>query len=180
MKKSIRFLCLIVVFLVLLAACIGLQKYNESRENIVTETGITVVDVEKEDIIRISYDYEGETYSFEKEDGTWYYAPDHSLELTQMFISSMAGIVAPLTAEQSIEDVRDMTQYGLAEDVRTIRFETEAASYIFEVGSYNAVSDVYYVRKPSDTTVYVIPSLTINAFNKSLEDVVVETEETTE
>ena len=180
MKKTIRFIVLIVVFLVLLGVFFGLQKYNESQKDIVKESKITVADVKKEDIIRISYDYEGETHSLEKEGDTWYYTSDHSLELTQFFISNMAGILAPLTAQQSIEDVEDMAQYGLTEDVRTIRFETETESFTFEVGSHNAISDVYYMRKPSETTVYVIPSVTVAAFNKSLEDLTVATEETTE
>lgn len=180
MKKSTRFLILIVVLLVLLGIVFGLQKNSENQEDTVTETKLTVADVKKEDVIRITYNYEGETYTFEKEEGVWYYAPDHSLEVTQMFVSSMAGIVGPLKAEQSISNVSDMAQYGLAENVRTIRFETETDSYTFEVGAYNSILDVYYMRKPSDTTVYVVSSLTVTAFDKSLDDVVKNLQETTE
>lgn len=181
MKKSIRLFILILVFLVLLGIVFGLQRNNEDESNTVTDTQITVLDVKKEDVIRITYEYEGETYTFEKEEGTWYYAPDHSLDVTQLFINSMAGILAPLRAEQSIENVSDMAQFGLAEDVRTVQFETADASYSIEIGAYNSLSDVYYIRKPSENTVYVVSSITVAAFDKSLEDVVkTTTEETAE
>ncbi len=171
MKKSISLISLLLVLLVLLAVFFGLKKNNENQDDVVAETEITVIDVKKEDVVRISYDYEGENYSFEKVDGVWYYAPDHSLEVTQMFVSSMSGIVGPLRAQQVIEGVTDMSQYGLAEDVRTIRFETEEAAYAVEIGAYNSLADVYYMRMPSESTVYVISSITVEAFNKSLEDV---------
>lgn len=171
MKKSMRLVCLLLVLLVLLAVFFGLKKNNANQSDIVAETEITVIDVKKEDVVRISYDYEGENYSFEKVDGVWYYAPDHSVEVTQMFVSSMSGIVGPLRAKQAIEGVADMSQYGFAEDVRTIRFETKEAAYSVELGTYNSLADVYYMRIPSESTVYVISSITVEAFNKSLEDI---------
>lgn len=177
-KKSKRFIILVFVLLLLVGAFFGLQKYNEMQNEVVKETEITIVDIAKDDIIKFSYDYNGETYSFEKQDDTWYYAEDHSLEITQYQISSMLSKLAPLTAKVAIEAVTDMGQYGLSEDVRTIHYETESASYIFEVGDYNSVSGVYYIRKPSDTVVYAVPSSTVTIFDKALEDLVTETEAT--
>ena len=182
MKKSVRMVILLLVLVVLLGAVFGLRKQNNNGNDteVATETEITVLDVKKEDVVRISYDYEGENYSFEKQDGIWYSTPDTSLEVTQMFINSMAGIVAPLRAQQVLENVTNMSQYGLEKDVRTIHFETAEASYDLEVGSYNAVADVYYMRKASDTTVYVVSSITVAAFDKELEDVIKTTEEAAE
>lgn len=180
MKNSVRFVILLLVFLVLLGMVFVLKKNNENSGDTVANTQITVLDVKKEDVIRITYEYEGEIYTFEKEEGIWYYAPDHSLEITQLFINSMAGILAPLRAEQSIEDVTDMAQFGLDGDVRTVQFETADAAYSIEIGAHNSLSNVDYIRLPSDNTVYVVSSITVAAFDRHLEDVAKITEETAE
>jgi len=179
-KNSLRLVILVLVFLVLLGMVFVLKKNNANTGDTVANTQIIVLDVKKEDVKRITYEYEGQTYTFEKEEGTWYYAPDHSVEVTQLFINSMAGILAPLRAEQTIENVDDMAQFGLAEDVRTVQFETADASYSIEIGDHNSLSDVDYIRLPSDNTVYVVSSITVAAFDKSLEDVAKITEETAE
>lgn len=181
MKNSVRLVILLLVFLVLLGMVFVLKKNNAESGDTVANTQIVVLDAKKEDVMRITYEYEGETYTFEKEDGTWYYAPDHSVEVTQLFINSMAGILAPLRAEQAIENVTDMSQFGLDEDVRTVQFETADGSYSIEIGDHNSLSNVDYIRLPSgDNTVYVVSSITVAAFDKHLEDVAKITEETAE
>lgn len=176
-KKSKRLMVLILNLLILIALFLVLQKYNESQTGVTQETGTAIVDIAKEDIVKFSYDYNGENYSFEQIDDKWYYAEDHSLGIAEYMISVMLDEIAPLTAELVIEDVTDMGQYGLAEDVRTLHFETEGASYIFEMGDYNSVSEVYYIRKPSDTVVYAVSPSVVTAFDKSLEDLVEESTE---
>lgn len=179
-KQSKHLLILLLVLVVLAAAVLGLRHYNNTARNEAEEeTGEIIADVSKDDVVKLTYDYEGITYTFEKEDDTWYYADDHSVNVTQYQITNMISKVAPLTAEQVIEDVTNMTQYGLADVQRTIGFETEGASYIFEVGDYNSVSGVYYIRKPSENIVYAVDSAVVSIFNKSLEDVT-EEEETEE
>lgn len=172
-KQFKRLLILLLVLAALAAVVLGLRHYNNTAGSGTEEeeTGEVVADVSKDDVIKLSYDYEGVTYTFEKIDDTWYYADDHSVNITQYKITNMISRVAPLTAEQVIEDVTNMAQYGLADDVRTISFETEAASYIFEAGDYNSVTDVYYIRKPSENTVYAVSSSVVNIFDKTLEDV---------
>lgn len=177
-KQSKQLLILLLVLVVLAAAFFGLRQYHKiqsEKEN--EETGEVLVDVSKDDVVKLTYDYEGVTYTFEKEGDTWYYADDHSISITQYQITNMLSKVAPLTVGQAIENVTNMTQYGLADAGRTIGFETEGASYIFEIGDYNSLSGVYYIRKPSENTVYTVESSVVSIFNKSLEDVTDETEE---
>ena len=180
-KQSKQLLILLIVLVLLVAGFFGLKQYNKVQsEKGEEDTKITVVDVNKDDIVKLSYVYEGQTYTFEKQDGTWYYADDHSLNVTQYKIGNMATMVAPLKAQQVLENVTDMTQYGLAQPERTIQFETADASYIFEVGDYNSVAGVRYICEPSGTTVYAVDSGVISIFDKSLDDVVETTEETTD
>ena len=178
-KQKIQMLVLLAILVVLAAGFLGIRQYNQMQsEEPQEETGITVVDIAVEDIVRFSYDYEDVTYTFEKEEDTWYAAEDHSLNLVQTSVNSMITDVGPLVAEQVIENVTDMSQYGLEQPARTISFETASESYIFYVGDFNDVSSVYYLCRPSETTVYVVPALTVNRFNRTLEELVEEEEST--
>ena len=124
--------------------------------------------------------YEGETYAFEKEDETWYYADDHSLNLNQDRIKAMILKVAPLKADQVIENVTDMSQYGLADPERTIQYETADRSVIINVGNLNSMTSQYYIAFPSEMKVYVVATNVVTGFNYTLEDLVEKTTEETE
>ena len=109
---------MLLALVVLAAAFLGIRQYNKNASSATStteDTQETVLDVISDDITSFRYVYEGETYAFEKEDDTWYYADDHSLNLNQDRIKAMILKVAPLKADQVIENVTDMSQYGLAD-----------------------------------------------------------------
>ena len=88
--------------------------------------------------------------------------------------------VAPLKADQVIENVTDMSQYGLADPERTIQYETADRSVIINVGNLNSMTSQYYVAFPSEMKVYVVATNVVTGFNYTLEDLVEETTEATE
>lgn len=178
MKKQRKQMVLLLILLVaLVAGFFGLKQYNKLQsEAPEEETDVTIVDMDTDEIIKFSYDYEDETYSFVKEEDIWYYADDKSLTLNQTSITPKVAKVSPLTAEHVIEDVTDMTQYGLDEPSKILQFETATESVILYVGDYNSVSKVYYVCKPSETTVYTVAASNVTVFNYSLEDLIEEVE----
>ena len=105
-KQKIQMLVLLGVLLLLCGTFLGVKKYNQKQAEKPEETDqVVVIDVSTEDIVRFSYDYEGETYAYEKEDDTWYYAPDHSLKLLQYRTGNLMSGLAPLKTGQVIEDV---------------------------------------------------------------------------
>ena len=112
-------------------------------------------------------------------DETWYYADDHSLNLNQDRIKAMILKVAPLKADQVIENVTDMSQYGLADPERTIQYETADRSVIINIGNLNSMTSQYYIAFPSEMKVYVVATNVVTGFNYTLEDLV-EVEETAE
>lgn len=172
MKKQLRqLLILLLVLVLLIAGFFGIKQYNKVQsEKPEEDTEITVIDVERDDIIKFSYDYEGTIYSFEKQEDTWYYAEDHSINLNQASINVLLNRLAPLTAKQELTGITDMTQYGLDEPSKRIQYETANASYIIELGDRNSVASVYYMRKPSETTVYTVVPQVFTVFEKDLED----------
>ena len=174
---------MLLALVVLAAAFLGIRQYNKnasSATSITEDTQETVLDVNSDDITSFSYVYEGETYAFEKEDDTWYYADDHSLNLNQDRIKAMILKVAPLKADQVIENVTDMSQYGLANPERTIQYETADRSVIINVGNLNSMTSQYYIAFPSEMKVYAVTTNVVTGFNYTLDDLVEETTEATE
>ena len=174
---------MLLALVVLAAAFLGIRQYNKnaaSATSTTEDTQETVLDVNSDDITSFCYVYEGETYAFEKEDDTWYYADDHSLNLNQDRIKAMILKVAPLKADQVIENVTDMSQYGLADPERTIQYETADRSVIINIGNLNSMTSQYYVAFPSEMKVYVVTTNVVTGFNYTLEDLVEETTEAME
>lgn len=180
-KQKIQMLVLLGVLLLLCGTFLGVKKYNQKQAEKPEETDqVVVIDVSTEDIVRFSYDYEGETYAYEKEDDTWYYAPDHSLKLLQYRTGNLMSGLAPLKTRQVIENVTDLEQYGLKEPKQTITYETATESYILYVGSQNSVTGGYYVCMPSQSTVYMVEASAINKLTVTAEDLIDTATDTTE
>lgn len=174
---------MLLALVVLAAVFLGIRQYNKniaSATSTTEDTQETVLDVNSNDITSFRYVYEGETYAFEKEDETWYYTDDHSLNLNQERIKAMILKVAPLKADQVIENVTDMSQYGLADPERTIQYETADRSVIINVGNLNSMTSQYYIAFPSEMKVYVVATNVVTGFNYTLDDLVEETTEETE
>lgn len=173
---------MLLALVVLVAAFLGIRQYNKNASSAAStteDTQETVLDVNSDDITNFRYVYEGETYVFEKEDDTWYYADDHSLNLNQDRIKAMILKVAPLKVNQVIENVTDMSQYGLTNPERTIQYETADRSVIINIGNLNSMTSQYYIAFPSEMKVYVVTTNVVTGFNYTLEDLV-EVEETAE
>ena len=180
-KKQRQMIGMLLALVVLAAAFLGIRQYNKNASSTTStteDTQETVLDVNSDDITSFSYVYEGETYSFEKEDDTWYYADDHSLNLKQERIKAMILKVAPLKVNQVIENVTDMSQYGLTNPERTIQYETAERSVIINVGNLNSMTSQYYIAFPSEMTVYAVTTNVVTGFNYTLDDLVETTEET--
>ena len=174
---------MLLALVVLAAVFLGIRQYNKNASSAIStteDTQETVLDVNSDDITSFRYVYEGETYAFEKEDDTWYYADDHSLNLNQERIKAMILKVAPLKADQVIENVTDMSQYGLADPERTIQYETADRSVIINVGNLNSMTSQYYIAFPSEMKVYVVATNVVTGFNYTLKDLLEETTEATE
>ena len=174
---------MLLALVVLAAAFLGIRQYNKNASSATStteDTQETVLDVNSNDITSFRYVYEGETYAFEKKDETWYYTDDHSLNLNQERIKAMILKVAPLKADQVIENVTDMSQYGLADPERTIQYETADRSVIINVGNLNSMTSQYYIAFPSEMKVYVVATNVVTGFNYTLDDLVEETTEATE
>ncbi len=213
MKKQGRnFVVLVAVLAVLAAGYFLLVQYNkdqQERESNQTE-GEVLVDLDREDILRFSYVYDGETYVFEKAEVTvvsqeseseaqsgddaksdiepaeaqvescWVSTADRSLNLMQNRLESMAGKFTRIIAQNVITDVTDLSLYGLEEPSNTLHWETAQENYTYDVGDYNSFGNVYYICEPGSHTVYAVTASLGTGFGYSLEELVREEADGTE
>lgn len=165
-KQKKQFILLLVLVLLLAAAFLGIRQYNKVQEEKPEETeGEVIIDAQAEDVVKIDFDYEGEEITLEKVDDVWYNSQDHSQAIKQNRPGVILKKVTPLVAEQVIDNVTDLSQYGLTQPSRVISFETAAESYIIYVGDTNEVTGACYISFPSDTKVYVVDKDTFTFFN---------------
>lgn len=166
-KQKIQLIVLVLVLAALTGAFFGVRKYQEAQaQKPVEEEGIVLFDVYNEDVINMIYDYEGETYHYEKVDGTWYLAEDHSQSIRQYYLNSMAAGASSIKATQVLENVEDLSQYGLETPQNTIIFDTAIQRFRIHVGDKNSLTLSYYIQLPDKpSTVYIVPQTYITRFN---------------
>jgi hypothetical protein len=174
-KQQLQLALLIAAVVILVAALFGVRHYNDLQEqNSDTKDVERIVDIKRDDITSFSYEYDGETYSFEKEDDTWYSVDDHSINLNQTVIDAMLTKLAGLDVVMSIENVTDMSQYGLDKDYMTFEYKTSDKDYELHIGSRNSVTGVYYMNMASENTVYAIEyNSLLGSFERTLDDLTV-------
>lgn len=181
MKKQKRQLVVLLLALVALGGTFfGVKKYNELQANqpVEEEEQTIIVNMAESDMIRLSYDYDGETYCLEKKDGVWYPAGDSSRKVKDYYVSLMAKNMAPLTATQTLENVTDLAEYGLEEPRRTIVLETATQRFQINVGDNNSLTgDCYIQVTDRPDTVYIVPQTYAERYDYTLEDILEDVEE---
>ena len=180
-KKQLIALC--ILFLICIVAWVGLTKWNKSQEQKKQEeeeaSKVMVTDITTEDINAFSYQYNNETLSFVKEDGTWYYEADKSISLDQDTMETLVATVAQLTAEQEIKDYEDLSEYGLDTPSNTITLTTGDGTTTLLIGNKNDMLSQYYVKTDQSDSIYLAGSAVYTTYQKGIADLTV-TESTEE
>lgn len=172
-KQKKQLLILLIVLIVLIGGYFGLTIYNDNQAVEVEQTKTEyIINVPADDMVRLWYSYEGKEYAFVNDDGTWKYEDNTVVSLDQNVLKTMRSYAARVNIKQKIEDVTDLSEYGLDEPQKYISFETEDQTYTIYVGLQNEYSLDYYIRLEGDDTVYVVQKTLVTIFNKTLEDLI--------
>lgn len=78
-----------------------------------------------------------------------------------------------VTASTVIENVADLTQYGLDEPLFTVQIQTDGAGqkvYSLEIGDFSEGASMYYARTDDSNDVYLITTLVEIALDYSVEE----------
>lgn len=177
-KQKKQLLLMIVLLLLLVAGYFGVQKYNEVQANKAAEDSSTyAIELDSSDVTELSYTYNGVEYAFVFEEDTWKYRDDKELNIMQSRLNTMAGSVAKLAVEDQIDNVTDMSLYGLDEPQMQISFVAGGTTYKIALGDYNSMSGLDYINIDDSSVVYTVETTLGDTFAYTLEDLIEEVEE---
>ncbi len=148
---------------------IGYNKEQQAAKAQAAEDAARDYLTDMGDVTYFSYENNGETLEFEKEDGTWYYAPDHSVNLIQSTLDSMAVDVKKIEITRTLEGADGLEAYGLSEPVNRITIrDTDGNTQTVLLG--NAAGDDIYACLDGQETVTVIGLELQSMTEKTLDD----------
>ena len=179
-NKSVRLILSLAALGVLLGGYLGLKvsvsKQEESDEENLEEKKTNVFDVETDAIEALKFTIDDKEVTFDKKDGTWIKKDETDFPVDQDTLESAASSISSVSADRVLEDVEDLSEYGLDDPSNTITVITnddndDESETVFRVGIENDSTSQYYLCKDGDEkTVYVVANSVISPFMDSLYD----------
>ena len=174
MKKSTKLVSAVVVLAVLGGVYVGLNTYvtkEESTESSEEESKTEVYSVKTDDIKSLEFIIDKKDTVFEKKDDSWVKKDETAFPVNQTTLDSAASALEKVEADRVLENVDDLTEYGLDSPSNSVTVTTDDGSTKFNIGDENTSTNQYYIAKDDeDSTVYVVSSSIVTPFMNSLYD----------
>ena len=175
MKKSTKLVSAVVVLAVLGGVYVGLNTYVSKEEKTESsseeESKTEVFSVKTDDIKSLKFIVDKKEVTFEKKDDSWVKKDETAFPVNQTTLDSAASAIETVEADRVLEDVEDLTEYGLDSPSNTVTVDTDDGTTEFNIGDENMSTNQYYISKDDDdSTVYVVAADTVSPFMNSLYD----------
>ena len=175
MKKSTKLVSAVVVLAVLGGVYAGLNTYVSKEEKTESsseeESKTEVFFVKTDDIKSLGFIVDKKAVTFEKKDDSWVKEDETAFPVNQTTLDSAASAIETVEADRVLEDVEDLTEYGLDSPSNTVTVDTDDGTTKFNIGDENTSTNQYYISKDDDdSTVYVVAADTVSPFMNSLYD----------
>ena len=181
-NKTVKMVLAVVVLGVCCGAYAGVKTYvahqeqKESEED--SEESTTVFTASTDNIKSLDFMVDDTETTFEKDDDSWVKKDETDFPVNQTTLDSAASAIASVDSDRVLEDVDDLSEYGLDSPSNTIKIVTKSdeedgddITTTLYVGDENSSTSQYYVRKDDDEkTVYLIDSSCVEPFTKSLNE----------
>lgn len=173
MKKWAKLLIGLCMLIVLILLLLLVKNINSKEEKEQSEDSIAFLNIESTDITNISYaSADNQKLTFTINDGTWMYDEDNSFPLNQELITAMSTSFYGLNANRKIDQVDELSEYGLdiPKMVITITCSDDSVSTVY-IGAENSATGDYYALLDDNTeVVYTLSSNVYTTFNYKLND----------
>ena len=172
-KQKVQMVVLVAALMLLIGGYFLLQQYNKKQAEKEEENKIQVAQIDADAIEAFSYQLDGETLSFTKTDDNWSYDQNTELHMDNDRITSMLANVTKVEADEEIDDVTDLSEYGLEEPANVITVTTADQTYTFTVGAHNATANCYYfMTDQQPDVVYTMTSGLCGSFQETADDLI--------
>lgn len=181
-KKGLPLLIGIVVLVFLTVAYVILVKHNTETAEEVEDTTVKMFDLENKDVAALRFTLDGKEETFTLEGDTWSLASDATFEVDSSKMSTLLDTVTGMAASRKLEEVTDLSEYGLDEPVQTLVL-TMADGTVYTIcwgGTNDVTGDDYVYIKEKESIVYTVDYSVLETLGESIEDYRTEEETTTE
>ena len=181
-KQKKQLIGLAIVLILAVIAFVAVSKIPDEDESSEETVSYEVTNLNTDEVTKLVYTNENGTLTLSKSGDEWTCEEDKSVDIDEDTVNTMVGKVAALTSENKIENVEDISQYGLDNPSITILVSDGTNFNTLLIGDYNTTTYTYYLCLEDDTsTVYTTDSATISSFqNNTIEDITTEPETETE
>lgn len=157
---------------ILAAACVGTFAVTqmEERKEQIRETGEIILELPSESVQSLSWEYDGETLAFHK-DEAWLYDEDENFPVSEEKIHELLEQFQSFGAAFVIENVEDFGQYGLDAPICTIKLSAEDQTYEIKLGGYSKMDSQRYVSI-GDGNVYLVKHDPLDEYDAVLSDMI--------
>ncbi len=179
-KKGLPLLIGVVVLALLTVLYVMLVRHNTETEE--EDTTVKVFDLDTGDVAAVRFTLDGEEETFTLKDDTWSLASDAAFEVDSSKMSTLLDTVTAMAATRTLDNVTDLSEYGLDEPVQTMVL-TMADGTVYTIcwGSSNDMTgDDYVYIKEKEDVVYTVDYSILDALGETLEDYRAQEETTTE
>lgn len=192
-NKTVKMLLAAAVLVVCCGAYAGVTSYVASQEQKESEADdeeetVTVFSASADDVRSLEFMVDDKETVFEKADDVWTKKGETDFPVDQTTLDNAASAVTSVDSDRVLEEVEDLSEYGLdepsnvisivsgsigseAEDETEDQTEDETVTTVLYVGDENQSTGQYYVRKDDDEkTVYLVDASCVEPFAKTLYD----------
>lgn len=167
MKRSKRLCILLGVLAVACVATFALSQYQAKKEQIQTN-GEVVLEIPVDSVQALSWEYDGETLSFHKDD-KWIYDEDEAFPVDGEKIEGLLNQFSAMGAAFTIENPEDLSPYGLSDPTCSITITTDEETYTILLGGYSTMDSQRYVSI-GDGNVYLVAEDPLDDYDVGLRD----------
>ena len=158
-------LCVLLAVLAAVCAAAVIVSTTERKQEQVRSEGITALSVDADSVTALSWEYADNSFAFHKdEDGTWLYDTDEAFPVNQSVIASLLDVFSDFRTDFTIDDVTDLSQYGLDDPTASIHLETADGEYDVLVGDESQMDSQRYVSI-GDGSVYLAATDPLDSYN---------------
>ena len=152
---------------VLYLLVVKLSQRSEDADS--SDDSLVISSVDSGQITAISYEKDGKSLSFRKEDGTWYNAEDKIFPVDQDSLTTMTNAPGAVSATRKLDSPEDLSEYGLDSPVLTVRYTaSDDKEAEFTVGDTNDAAGGSYLKISGDDAVYLVASDFADTFNSDI------------
>ncbi|MDO5539311.1 MAG: DUF4340 domain-containing protein [Eubacteriales bacterium] len=169
-----------VTICLLFGAWYMIKTNNEKAQLRASEesAGDTIVDISQTDVSSLTFNIGEDAVTFVTEEDGWYMESDEDFPVNSTEISSLLSYFGPLKAVRTLEDVNEISEFGLDAPANVFLLKnSEGNETTITIGDNNEGTGDDYVMKDDETDViYTISSSLRNAVGDDIYDYAVSEE----